>query len=421
MIYCPPAARPLRKPHHRVDRLSCQIVIVGGGIAGLWLLRRCLAAGLDAHLIEARALGSDQTIAAQGIIHGGIKYTLAGTLTRASEAIATMPARWRAALAGTDHVDLSGLQPRSEHFYMWSRGTLRDRVAGLFAGKALRGRVERLRPPEYPAFFRHPAFDGQVWSLEDFVLDVPALIERLSRGVASRIHLDRPRRAVVDGRTLQALETASGRRWQAQRYLFCAGAGNESLLTLIGADAPAMQRRPLEQVVLSIDWPDPLFAHCISELTRPEPRLTVTTHNGANGESVWYVGGAVATRDTGSAAERIRQVARELETQLPWVDLGSARFWTVAADRAEARQSGTLRPDEAFAAAAGGVDNVLVGWPTKLTLAPDLGDKAMAWLAASGVTADQAPTARGDADLEGTGVGIAATHWSDPGRTTDTH
>ena len=55
---------------------SAQIAIIGGGISGLWLLNSLRNAGYDAVLFEKNALGSQQTFASQGMIHGGIKYAL---------------------------------------------------------------------------------------------------------------------------------------------------------------------------------------------------------------------------------------------------------------------------------------------------------------------------------------------------------
>ena len=50
---------------------STDIVVFGGGIAGLWLLNRLRDEGYDAILLEADGLGAAQTLASQGIIHGG--------------------------------------------------------------------------------------------------------------------------------------------------------------------------------------------------------------------------------------------------------------------------------------------------------------------------------------------------------------
>ena len=77
------------------QELHVDVAIVGGGIAGLWLLNRAANAGYSTLLIEKAALGAGQTLASQGMIHGGVKYMLGGITTGASETIAGMPARWQ--------------------------------------------------------------------------------------------------------------------------------------------------------------------------------------------------------------------------------------------------------------------------------------------------------------------------------------
>jgi len=62
-------------PSIKQHSMSCDVAIIGGGIAGLWLLNRLMNSGYNAILFESKALGSDQTVASQGMIHGGIKYT----------------------------------------------------------------------------------------------------------------------------------------------------------------------------------------------------------------------------------------------------------------------------------------------------------------------------------------------------------
>ena len=50
-------------------------------------------------------------------------------------------------------------------------------------------------------------------------------------------------------------------------------------------------------------------------------------------------------------------------------------------DRAEPEQASRLRPDTAFVGGVGGIDNALAAWPTKLTLAPRLGELVLEGLA----------------------------------------
>src|SRR5882672_5507147 len=78
-----------------VERMDLDILIFGGGAAGLWLLDCLARRGDRVLLLEAGRLGQGQTIAAQGIIHGGLKYTLQGLLTSAAREIREMPVTWR--------------------------------------------------------------------------------------------------------------------------------------------------------------------------------------------------------------------------------------------------------------------------------------------------------------------------------------
>jgi hypothetical protein len=89
----------------------------------------------------------------QGMIHGGMKYALGGALTGASQAIQDMPARWRACLAGTGEVDLTGEKPLSEHYYLWPGGGIGARLTTLLGSKLLAGRVERVKSVDMPVFF----------------------------------------------------------------------------------------------------------------------------------------------------------------------------------------------------------------------------------------------------------------------------
>ena len=65
--------------------LTTDVLIVGGGIAGLWLNARLRQQGYNTLLIEQQSLGGAQTVKSQGIIHGGTKYALQGALTGSSE------------------------------------------------------------------------------------------------------------------------------------------------------------------------------------------------------------------------------------------------------------------------------------------------------------------------------------------------
>jgi len=96
----------------------------------------------------------------------------------------------------------------------------------------------------------------------------------------------------------------------------------------------------------------------------------------ADGKWVWYLGGDLATENIdASTGELIDKAKRELDELFPWVNFGRTEWATVRIDRAEPKQKGLLKPDKAFAAHSSGCRNVIVAWPTKLTLAPNMADE----------------------------------------------
>ncbi len=370
--------------------LHCDIVILGGGVAGLWLLDDLRRRGYSALLLEARALGGMQTLASQGMIHGGIKYSLAGALSGASEAIAGMPAHWRRCLTGEAAPDLRAARVLSEHFYLWSGRAAGSRLTAFLASKAVRGRVERVAPAERPPLFREPGFRGQLYRLVDLVLDVPSLVAALAAPWREAIFsLAGAARAWERGSSGDlVLELAAGDtqlRLAPAAFVCAAGAGNQALLAELGAAAPVMQRRPLQQVMVRHRYPHPLHGHCLGRETTP--RLTISSHPCGHGEQVWYLGGGLAEEGVGMAREAlIERARRELAELLPWVALGEdARWATLTIDRAEPRQRGLVRPDQAFAEWAECAGNALIAWPTKLTLCPNLAQQVAERLEARGI------------------------------------
>ncbi len=366
------------------DELQLDIAIIGGGIAGLWTLNQLRNLGYSAALFEQEALGSYQTIGSQGMIHGGIKYALAGTWSGGSEAISAMPEAWRSCLRGEGKVDLRGATVLSEDFYLWSSAALQSRITSFFASRMLRGRVERVSPGDFPPLLRNPGFRGQVYRLVDLVMDVPSVVGTLADRHAGAIFSIDWGTASLENRAGQARLVLPGCTVAPQRLLLTAGTGNESLIAALGGRAPAMQRRPLQQVLVQHQYPEPFFGHCIG--TGANPRLTISTHRTARGDPVWYLGGDLATEGVDREPDELIDLARrELAELLPWIDLGEARWRTLRLDRGEPRQSALLRPDSAYVGRVDAVDNALAAWPTKLSLSPHLADEIERELEAAGI------------------------------------
>ncbi|WP_122847599.1 NAD(P)/FAD-dependent oxidoreductase [Pseudomonas viridiflava] len=361
--------------------ISTDVLIVGAGVAGLWLNARLRRQGFSTVLVESASLGGGQSLKSQGIIHGGAKYALHGALSGASEAIADMPRRWREALDGKGELDLSGVRLLSDAHYLWSPGTIAGNLTSFFASKAVRGRVDQVKGEQLPPALQHPKFKGKVYRLAELVVDVPSLINRLAELAGDSLLAGKQIEPLYEGDELVGLRV-DGTDIHAQRIVLSAGGGNADLLKAVGISQPQMQRRPLHMVLVKGPTLKPLYAHCLGGGTKP--RITVTTHPAADGQWVWYLGGDLAEAD-GVAREPEAQIAvarKELEALLPWVDLSQAQWATLRVDRAEPAQSGLVRPDNAF------LDNqkrLMVGWPTKLALAPDFADRVLSVLSREGI------------------------------------
>lgn len=364
--------------------LHIDIAIIGGGIAGLWTLNQLRNRGYSAALFEHDALGSGQTIGSQGMIHGGVKYALAGAWSADSQTVAAMPTLWRQCLAGEGKVDLRGCEVLSEDFFLWSTAALPSRLGSFFASKLLRGHVNKVVRPDYPLPLRSADFHGQVYRLADLVLDVPSLLSTLASAQQDAIF-------AIDWQ--QAALQRTGRQVELSlpdctvipgQLLLTAGAGNEALISGLGCAQPGMQRRPLQQVLVRHQYREPFYGHCMG--SKPSPRLTISSHRDRAGRPIWYLGGDLATSaGDETAGTLIDRARRELADLLPWLDFGTTEWATVQLDRAEPRQTAGLRPDKAFVGKLEGIDNARVAWPTKLTLTPDLADEVERQLAAENI------------------------------------
>lgn len=367
--------------------ISTDVLIVGAGVAGLWLNARLRRQGFSTVLVENHSLGGAQTLKSQGIIHGGAKYALHGALTGASEAIADMPRRWREALAGDGELDLSGVRLLSDAHYLWSPGTLAGNLTSFFASKAVRGRVDQVKGDQLPPALQDPRFKGKVYRLAELVVDVPSLVERLAELAGDSLLAGQKVEPLFENERLIGLRV-DGLDILAQRIVLSAGQGNAELLASLEINVPAQQLRPLHMVMVKGPSLKPLYAHCLGG--GPKPRITVTTHPAANGEWVWYVGGDIAEAEgvARTPDEQIAAAKKELASLLPWVDLSQAQWATLRVDRAEPAQSGLVRPDNAFVSDTG---RLLVGWPTKLALAPDFSDRVINALEQDGIKPANVP------------------------------
>jgi glycerol-3-phosphate dehydrogenase len=368
-----PPSGPNRAPDARAP-----VVIFGGGV-GLWLLRHLRARGCDALLLESDALGSGQTIWSQGIIHGGMKYALTGEMTRAARAIAEMPGRWRDCIEGRGELDLTATDVLSPCQYLWTGRGVVGRLGAFAASRVLRAAPRPVERADRPEALRDAPDACRIYRMDEPIVSTPTLLANLVDPVRdATLRIDWPDGVDFepgeDGRIdVIRLTRPDGSTFRlgAGCIVLTAGAGNESICSRLGIDAMPMQRRPLHQVLARGPLP-PLYGHCIAALS-DKPRLTITSHPAADGETVWNIGGDIAERGVDRDADAQRSAARaDLEASLPWIDFGSVRFSTEMIDRAEPKQDGGRRPDTPWARRE---RNVIVAWPTKLAFAPKLAEE----------------------------------------------
>lgn len=366
--------------------LQLDVAILGGGVAGLWLLERLRRQGYQAALFSRGPLGEGQTIAAQGMIHGGGKYRLRGNSDATADALAQMPGRWRDCLQGSGEVDLGQTRVLSDDFYLWAP-TLAGKFSGFLASLTLRDRLQRLPAASWPDFL-HIAGSGRLYRMHEQVIDVPSLLHNLASNNAGAI-FQLPEHALLQ-RGANGLHLKLGDTLvTARRWVMTAGSGNAEILRTLGYHTPAMQTRPLQQVLVRHSSLPVFFGHCLGGGSTP--RLSISTHHPASGDRVWYLGGALAERGAAlSQSALIADAQMELTDLFPGLDLTGADYATLTVDRAEPRQTGMARPAGPFAEPVAGSEDILVAWPTKLTLAPALAQRVMDLLPPPAVTSDAA-------------------------------
>lgn len=341
---------------------NCDIIIFGGGIAGLFIANRLAAAGYDLILIEKDALGGKQTLASQGMIHGGQKYALRGKATHHARFSASMVKRWDACFAGTGDIDLSGVRILNASQTLFPAGGFIAKIATVMAALAVSGQTRKIAP-------------SPVYEMREKVLETKSLAAALIKNLKGRIFKGDITRLSPDGEAV-----VSGLALRAQVIIFTAGAGNETALHLLRNPEKTAQRRPLRQIMVK-PLPYALYGHGLSGKARP--RVTVTSHSVGAGEYAWYLGGNVAEKGASMPEPEALAFAKKEMTEIfPHIDWKNKEWASLLIDRAEPLDSAGHLPPGPCLHQHG---KVLVAWPVKMTFTPALSDKVLDWLHRNGI------------------------------------
>ena len=353
---------------------GCDIAIIGGGVAGLWILNILVSKGYSVFLIDNKSIGGTQTCASQGMIHGGQRYLLGGNLTTHAGSVAGLSQRWRSCLEGHGEIDLRRVNLLSTTQLMWPSGGLLTNFALSAAVHTLSAKTIKLDDDNIP--FPLAASHGRpVFQLPEMVLDTKSLIE-----VLASPHWDRIGMCKVDALDRVGRISLSGHTITAQSIICAAGLGNEDFISLLEPEKQHTQRRPIRQIMVRT-MPFSLFGHAIT--TSYKPRITVTSYPLQSGGFVWYIGGAIADEVLSMTEDEAIACAKDEMLRLfGHLDWTGKEWATWCGIRAEAYSSTGRLPDGPVIQEYG---SVLCVWPTKLTLTPRLGDLVLDWLVEKGI------------------------------------
>ena len=345
--------------------MQLDVLILGGGASGLWLLDTLFWRGARTLLVETGRLGSGQTVAAQGIIHGGLKYTLQGALTPSAQQVREMPEHWRECQMGRRQPDLRGMRLRSPHCYLWRTDSLASRLGMMGARFGLAVTPQLLDDNDRPAVLARCR--GPVARLDEPVIAPDSMVETLFSKHRSRI-LKADSTGIeweLDDRQNVRAVRLSHPVWERiltlhpRFVVLAAGKGNLPLPAALVWQS-AMQCRPLHMILARGRLPL-LNGHCVDGAAT---RVTITSDRIADGRTIWQIGGQIAEAGVALDERMLMQLAKaEIESTIPGIDLSGVEWSTYRVDRAEGAVPGGTRPDTVQIVAE---RNVLTVWPTKL-------------------------------------------------------
>ncbi|MCE9545598.1 MAG: FAD-dependent oxidoreductase [Planctomycetia bacterium] len=365
--------------------IDVDLVIFGGGCAGLWLVDELRRRGLRVVLLEAARLGSGQTAGAQGILHGGFKYSLGGILAPSARMVRDMPAVWQASMIGQAEPNLVAMRLRSQCCYLWRSQSLLSWAGILGAAAGLNVKPVPVAVDECPQPLAH--CPGPIYRLDETVIDpvsfIQVMLER-NRGLVWKIdpgaglEFERLEPGEIGGQVKSVLiqnpDTGERLRLSAASFVLAAGEGNEGLREQLGLPTPMTQLRPLRVALLRGALPQ-LNGHCVEGV---KPKITITADIDAAGRAVWQLGGQIA--EDGVRMEPLRFIEharRELAHVLPGWQCPAVEWATYCVNRAERMVPDVVLPDDVQIIRE---MNILTVWPTKLVLAPRLAQRVASLL-----------------------------------------
>ena len=366
-----------------IKTINTDVVIVGAGIAGLWLTNVLKNNGLNCILLETDAIGANQTINSQGMLHSGVKYALQGNMTYDMQAISDSQALllWQQALMGQGSITLTENCKLIDHQYLWSNSKVSSKIANFFVSNLLKSKVEKLTTNHYPLPFNIKQFTGSIYKLHETVLNLPTVLQELFVPIAknclkiNNINLE----LAPDNSINKFFIDVNGEQilLSAKRYIFTAGEGIKKFSDMF-KNGPKMQVRPLHMVAVKSKLLPILFGHNIALQT--VPTITISSHRTIDNKVIWYCGGQIAEDGINKTnLEQLVAFKKVLNFVFPWVEFNNSEYsWgSFYINRAESLQPDGKKPKTATWFE---LNNAIFAWPTKLVLAPMMANDILGYL-----------------------------------------
>ncbi len=353
-----------------MEKIEVDVLIYGGGVAGLWLLESLRNKNYSCLLIEKESLGDGQTIVSQGIIHGGVKYSLPGVFREDSiEEIKGMPERWNQLLRGESNPNLSNVKISSHDCYLWISKGLMGKLKSMFAGNGLsilNTKPEKIGRGEAPIWLEESA--STIYRVKEPVIDTTSLLKELSKHNLDRIIYSNQENMNIDFEKDNVKSICFydlNLKIYPGTVILTAGKGNKGLAKKMGIEEEIMQEKKLRQILVKNNIPK-FYGHCIDHGV---PQMTITSHSNHNGY-IWNVGGRIA--EDGDKIDKsllIKNAREKLIKSLRGLDFSRSEIYTFDAVKSEMITKNNERPGSVGIYNKG---NVYVGSPTKLALTPIL-------------------------------------------------
>lgn len=366
--------------------IESDITIIGGGIAGLWTANVLKQMGFNVILIEKNALGNYQTINSQGIIHGGVKYSLVGKISNATSNIAKMTEAWDLSFSNKilnrpNLIDLSSTKINSTCHDLCFPNSNFFKLSSFVTSKVLSSKCKMINKndDDYQKSLNDLGYNGIVYRISEKVLDTKSLINNLSKNIKQNIiKLDSYEINYKDNKIKNITFEVNNQNYNitSKLYIFTKGQNNQNIINF-SENLPKQQLRPLQMIYAKPEININLFAHFISkENKNNKPFATITTHKNINNQNILYFGGQVAESEHIDTPKNIHidNLKQQIKNIFPKVNLENWQWDTIKINRAEVSQEYNKMPDTSFAIKQ---NNIILGWPTKLTFAPDFADKVI--------------------------------------------